>query len=208
MISHTGSLSTIQERERQLLKKNQLINNFDGFEKFLYTSSSLSWPHSNTTTRLISTSDDVINWYNDLIDEAEQYDIQNVNWVQNNIPQFIVNNEENRSLLLFFSMVGHHFDNIYFYTKSIEKSRNLGYKSKDGVSDKLLHDVLKSFNWDAKNLATDSKLWEYTFGLDLNGEQKFETPAKQRTYEVWRRILSNLPYLLNSNVLLLVQHLV
>jgi len=198
LISHTGSLSTIQERERQLLKKNQLINNFDGFEKFLYTSSSLSWPHSNTTNRLISTTNNVINWYNDLIDEAEQYDIQNVNWVQNNIPQFIVNNEENRSLLLFFSMVGHHFDNIYFYTKSIEKSRNLGYKSKDGVSDKLLHDVLKSFNWDAKNLATDSKLWEYTFGLDLNGEQKFETPAKQRTYEVWRRILNNLPYLLKN----------
>jgi hypothetical protein len=195
---HTGSISSIQERERQLLKKNQLINNFDGFEKFLYTSSSLSWPHSNTTNRLISTSDGVINWYNDLIDEAEQYDIQNVNWVQNNIPQFIVNNEENRSLLLFFSMIGQHFDNIYFYTKSIEKSRNLGYKSKDGVSDKLLHDVLKSFNWDAKNLAADSKLWEYTFGLDLNGEQKFDTPAKQRTYEVWRRILNNLPYLLKN----------
>jgi hypothetical protein len=195
---HTGSISSIQERERQLLKKNQLINNFDGFEKFLYTSSSLSWPHSNTTNRLISTSDGVINWYNDLIVEAEQYDIQNVNWVQNNIPQFIVNNEENRSLLLFFSMIGQHFDNIYFYTKSIEKSRNLGYKSKDGVSDKLLHDVLKSFNWDAKNLAADSKLWEYTFGLDLNGEQKFDTPAKQRTYEVWRRILNNLPYLLKN----------
>jgi len=193
--AHTGSLSAIQERERQLLKKNQLINNFDGFEKFLYTSSSLSWPY-NGNSRIVHTNNTVISWYNNLINLSEEYDIQNPNWVQNNIPQYIVNNIENESLLLFFSMIGQHFDNIYFYTKSIEKSRNLGYKSKDGVSDKLLYDVLKSFDWDAKNLAADSKLWEYTFGLDLNGNQKFDSPAKQRTYEIWRRILNNLPYLL------------
>ena len=194
--AHTGSLAAIQERERQLLKKNQLINNFDGFEKFLYTSSSLSWPCDINGKLLNHTTSTVINWYTNIIELAEECDVNNPDWVQNNIPQFIVNNEENRSLLLFFSMIGQHFDNIYFYTKSIEKSRNLGYKSKDGVSDKLLHDVLKSFDWDAKNLSADSKLWEYTFGLDLNGEQKFDSPAKQRTYEIWRRILNNLPYLL------------
>ena len=193
--THSGSLASIQEAERQQLKKNQLINNFDGFEKFLYTSSSLSWPY-NGNSRIVHTNNTVISWYRDIIELAEDYDVNNPDWVQNNIPQFIVNNEENRSLLLFFSMIGQHFDNIYFYTKSIEKSRNLGYKSKDGVSDKLLHDVLKSFDWDAKNLSADSKLWEYTFGLDLNGNQKFDSPAKQRTYEIWRRILNNLPYLL------------
>ena len=53
---------------------------------------------------------------------AEDYDIENKNWINNNIPQYIVNNEDNDSLLLFFSMIGQHFDNIYFHTKSIEKS--------------------------------------------------------------------------------------
>ena len=194
--AHSGSLASIQEAERQLLKKNQLINNFDGFETFLYTSSSVSWPHDINGDRLYHTTNDVVNWYSNLIDVAEEYDIDNPNWVLNNIPQYIRTNEENASLLLFFSMIGQHFDNIYFYTKSIEKTRKLGYKSKDGISDKLLFDVLKSFNWDAKNLSADSKLWDYAFGLDSNGNQKFETPAKQRTYEVWRRIVNNLPYLL------------
>ena len=55
---------------------------------------------------------------------------------------------------------------------------------------------MKSFNWDAKNLAVDSKLWEYTFGLNSDGDTKNVTPAKQRTYVVWRRIVNNLPYLL------------
>ena len=49
----------------------------------------------------------------------------------NLISKKVVNNEDNASLLLFFSMIGHHFDTIYYHTKSIEKSRGLGYKSKD-----------------------------------------------------------------------------
>ena len=191
--SHTGSLSAIQERERQLLKKSQIIQSFDGFESFLYTSSSLSWPHSGNT-RNNSSAGTVTTWSQNIITLAERFDVENSNNIQNNIPQYILNNSENDSFLLFFAMIGQHFDNIYYHTKSIEKSRGLGYKSKDGISDKLLFDVLKSFNWDAKNLAADTKLWSYIFGSE-NGETELN-PAKQRTYEVWRRIVNNLPYLL------------
>jgi hypothetical protein len=198
-----GSIAELNEKERQTIKKNQIIQGFDGFEKFLYTSSSftlstassLTWPY-NGTTRLNSSTATVTNWYENIIELAETYDIQNSNWVQNNIPQYIVTNAENDSLLLFFSMIGQHFDNIYYHTKAIEKGRGLGYKANGGISDKILFDTLKSFGWDAKNLAADSKLWEYAFGLDSNGSVKYQTPAKKRTYEVWRRIVNNLPYLL------------
>lgn len=193
--SHTGSLSAIQERERQESKKNQLVNGFDGFEKFLYESSSLSWPY-NGTTRILSTTTSASVWYNDITELATIYDNNNSNYVLNNIPQYIVNCNENESLILFFSMIGHHFDNIYFHTKSIEKSRGLGYKAKGGISDKLLFDTLKSFSWDAKNLAADAELWSYVFGKDSEGNTKETNPAKQRTNAVWRRIVNNLPYLL------------
>jgi hypothetical protein len=192
---YTGSADGIKQIERLNTKKRELLGGFDGFENFLYTSSSLSWPFDGNTKKL-STSTEVSNWYETIITLAEDFDTQNFNWVQNNIPQYIVNNDENASLLLFFSMVGQHFDNIYFHTKSIEKSRGLGYKAKDGISDKLLFETLKSFSWDAKNLNTNSHLWEYVFGLDSDGDTKALTPAKQRTYEVWRRIANNLPYLL------------
>ncbi len=193
--SATGSLAALKERERQSIKKEQLIQGFDGFEKFLYTSSSMSWPH-NGNVRLSSTNVVVENWYTNIIEVAELFDINNSNYVLNNIPQYIVNNAENESLLLFFTMIGQHFDNIYYYTKSIEKSRGLGYKSTNGISDKLLFDVLKSFNWDAKNLSADSQLWNYVFGMDSNGKIKETNPARTRTYEIWRRIVNNLPYLL------------
>jgi hypothetical protein len=194
--TYTGSIASTQEVSRQQSKKETLIAGFDGFEKILFTSSSISWPHINENQKYNSTSNVVVDWYDNIITLAEDYDIENPNYVLNNIPEFIVNNENNDQFLLFFTMVGQHFDNIYYHTKSIEKSRGLGYKSKDGISDKLLFDVLKSFNWDAKNLAADSKLWEYAFGLDSDGNTKNENPAKQRTYEVWRRIANNLPYLL------------
>ncbi len=190
-------LSEKQEREKQQLKKDQLVNGFDGFESFLYTSSSLSWPYVGTTRRLSSHSS-VTNWYNNIIELAENYDIQNQNWVQNNIPQYIVNNEENDQLLLFLSMIGQHFDNIYYYTKAIENSRGLGYKSTNGISDKLLYDTLQSLGWDAKNLAADANLWKYVFGQDSEGNDKETNPAKTRTNEVWRRIVNNLPYLLKN----------
>ena len=200
----TQTISSAQETERQLIKKNQLLQGFDGFEKFLYTSSSyttndsgsITWPYSGSTKLLSSDTVSVEPWYNNIKLLAEDYDIENTNYVLNNIPQYIRNNTENDSLILFFTMIGQHFDNIYFHTKSIEKTRNLGYKAKDGISDKLLFDVLKSFNWDAKNLAADAKLWDYAFGLDSKGNVKETNPAKQRTYEVWRRIINNLPYLL------------
>ena len=203
-VAQSQTISSTQETERQRIKKEQLEQGFDGFEKFLYTSSSkyttpiassITWPYLNGN-RLNSTNTEVKNWYDNIITLAEDFDVENTNYVLNNIPQYIRNNEENDSLLLLFSMIGQHFDNIYFHTKAIERTRNLGYQSKNGISNKLLFDVLKSFNWDAKNLAADSKLWEYVFGMDSDGNQKFDNPAKQRTYEVWRRIINNLPYLL------------
>ena len=195
---NTGSISSLHELDRQNIKKNQIIQSFDGFEKFLYTSSSLSWPYNGTdrelsTSTLVSNTNDT-GWYDTIITLAEDFDIENKNWIQNNIPTYIVNNEENVSLLLFFSMIGQHFDNIYFHTKSIERSRGLGYKQTGNISDKLLYDILKSQNWDAKNLASDNQLWSLVFG-QTNGETELN-PAKKRNFEVWRRIANNLPYLL------------
>jgi hypothetical protein len=193
--SYTASAAGVNEIHRQTQKKNTVLQGFDGFEKFLFTSSSLSWPF-NGEVKYASTSSQVINWYASASIAADVYDANNQNYVLNNIPSYVLNYDENEQFLLFMSMMGHHFDNIYFYAKSIERSRNLTYKVTNGISDKLLFDVLKSYNWDAKNLNSNIPLWEYTLGLDSNGNEKFLSPSKKRNYEVWRRILNNLPYLL------------
>lgn len=194
-IGYSGSVPSMQQIEINNIKKNQILQSFDGFEKFLFESSSLSWPY-NGNQRYDSNTNDVRDWYNDIILLAEDYDIENPNWINNNIPRYILNDENNESFLLFFSMIGQHFDNIYYHTKAIENSRGLGYKETGNVSDKLLFDILKSYNWDAKNLASDNQLWNLVFGVDSEGNDVNVNPAKKRNYEVWRRIVNNLPYLL------------
>jgi hypothetical protein len=201
--AQTGSLSAQQEIERLRAKKSSIIQGFDGFEGFLYTSSSFTlntsgsatWPYSGSN-RLNSTNQTVISWYNNLVGLATLYDNENPNYLVNNIPQYILVNPENENFLLFFSMIGHHFDTIYFYTKALERSRNLGYSSTNGVADRLLYDQLKSMSWDALNLGQDTKLWDYVFGEDSDGNVTQTNPSKKRTSEVWRRIVNNLPYLL------------
>ena len=193
--SYTGSAAGVIEINKQVAKKNSVIQSFDGFEKFLFASSSLSWPY-NGAVRYSSTSSQVVNWYASASNSATQFDVNNANYVVNNIPQYILNYEENNQYLLFLSMLGQHFDNIYFYAKSIENSRNLKYNITNGISDKLLFDILKSYSWDPKNLNSNIPLWEYALGLDSNGDTKFLSPSKKRNYEIWRRILNNLPYLL------------
>ena len=203
--SYVNELVSKQEVGKQLMKKNQILQGFDGFETFLYTSSSytsdtgslsLTWPHDISGNRLYHTNTNVTNWYASASVAAETFDLENPNWIMNNVPTFINDVENSESFHLLLNMLAHHFDVIYYYTKAIENGRGLGYKSKNGVPDKLLFDVLKSFNWDAKNLADDAKLWEYVFGVDSEGTTTNISPAKERTFEIWRRIANNLPYLL------------
>jgi hypothetical protein len=201
----TASISSQQEVEKNKEKKSKLIQGFDGFEKFLYTSSSLytttgsnslTWPYSGSVRYPTTNTTVVLPWYNNIITLADTYDRNNNNFIHNNIPEYIKNNGENEHLLLFFSMIGQYFDTFYYYTKAIENSRQLGYKDEGELSNKLIYDYLLSFGFDPKHLSVDSKLWNYAFGYDDNGRQVEQNPAKKRTYEVWRRLINNLPYLL------------
>ncbi len=201
---YTNSFTVKRDVELQTEKKNKIIGGFDGFEKFLYQyssdyttndSTSITWPY-NAGVRMVSTSNTVSDWYDNVIVLAEEFDKENKNALVQNIPSYILNNEENDQLLLFINMIGQHFDLIYYFNKAIERSRGANYSSKNGIANKLLYDKLKSFNWDAKNLAANSQLWEYLLGLDTDGNTKNTKAAKDRNNEIWRRILNNLPYLL------------
>ena len=203
--AYTASLSAQQEVQRNKDKKSKLIEGFDGFEKFLYTSSSLyttsgsnsmTYPYSASVRYPSTNTSVVLPWYNNIITLADTYDRSNNNYIINNIPQFIKNKEENDSFLLFFSMIGQYFDTFYYYTKAIENSRQLGYSDNGELANKLIYDYLLSLGFDVRHLSVDSKLWNYAFGLDDAGVQVEQNPAKKRTYEVWRRIINNLPYLL------------
>lgn len=197
---YTGSIAIQNEINRNNQSIQNVKSNFDAFEKFLYTSSSadgLTYPKENETGSLLhSTTEDVTTWYSSIISSANNYDFYNKDYLVNNLPQHVQSDEEGQEFIMFFNMIGHHFDVLWSYTKSLAANKNLEHKYNIGIRDSLVSQMLKSLGWDAKMGAQTQALWQYAFGTTEDGTSVTSMTGKERQSEVWRRLLNNLPYLL------------
>lgn len=197
--SSTGSLSLIREKESIQKKINDVKANFDGFEHFLYEStSSLAYPKESDGITLESTgSGNSVAWYNTIIISASAYDSNNVDYLANNIPTYIKNDDEQTDFILFLDMMGHHFDILWTYIKALKRNTKVEEKQRVGISDDMLKHILKNYSWIPHSSQSTSKLWEYVLGYrDSKQTQKLAISGKEYENTIWRRILNNLPYLL------------
>ena len=189
--------SKIQSKA-QLTKINDLIGTFDGFEYWLYTDtkfSDLSYPKNSNTIK--ATSDTASSdWYRSTKTLASNYDRNNVNYLNNNLPEFIKEDYQNEDFMLFMDMVGQHYDIIWAYVGGITKIKSPEHKADLGFSNDLMYAMLESLGWDGKKAYDSQYLWEYAFGQYKDGTQKYTQSLKSANEEVWRRILNNLPYIL------------
>jgi hypothetical protein len=178
-------------------KNTNLIIGFDGWETYL-TQSIFTASFSEPSTLSV---------YNDYLSIATEYDRNNNNALKNNIPLHIVDDNENLDYLLFLDMIGNYFDIIWAYIKGMSDQKKISETNLDGIEDKFLYQYLQSFGWNPKNLNSNKQLWEYTFGLNGDGElSQYNTTympddsdritPEQATNQIWRRIANNLPYLL------------
>jgi hypothetical protein len=196
---------SINERGSLLKKINQIIQNFDGFEKWLYTSTNpLAYPkflaegadgifrynlyQTNTPQAEI--------WYDSIVASSEYYDRYNVNYLSNNIPSYIQEDYDNNDFLVFLDMIGQHFDIIWVYINALKTNNFIEEKQAKGVIDSLVEPMLASMGWNPKRAFNTNFLWEYVYGTNKEGNQLYSMPLEQANNEVWRRILNNLPYLL------------
>jgi hypothetical protein len=141
-----------------------IIENFDGFEYYMYYESSSdgvngpTWPKTNSSPpyTLASTgSTDVLNWYgSDNLDSAyyggqilsgSEYDNSNPDNLVFAIPEYIREDSENLPYDLFINMIGQHFDVLYSYINDITNKHNADNRLDFGISKDLVADALKSF---------------------------------------------------------------
>ena len=178
---------------------NGLIQGFDGFEKWLYTdtqySDSLSYPKTNGIPK-DSTDTEVESWYDYIISESSNFDKYNPNYLVNNIPEFIKEDYDNNDFIIFLDMIGQHFDIIWVYIKALSSNKLLEEKQLKGATNNLIYYLLESMGWEGKRAFDSQFLWEYAFGTDRDGTQKYSMPLEDANNQVWRRIVNNLPYLL------------
>jgi len=155
-----------------------------------------------------SGSNAVETWYNSLIDLATDYDLKNYNALNKAIPEHIRDGGDSEQFTTFVNMVGHHFDVIYLYTDHLTKKNLREEHPKDGMSQDLIYDVTKNLGWTLSHGTQAKDLWEYALGVSGSGEpvwtgktttnKYLSKSQEERTKEVWRRILNNLPYIYKS----------
>ncbi len=158
-------------------------NGFDGFECYLYRSQSLVSG---------SISDTNSNYYTYVYD-AEEYDINNRDSLVNNTPEYIKMDENNNDYLVFLSMVGHHFDNIYQYIKSFPILNSKDTNSGDSYLPDIIYYLLNSFGWNTSTDFANKSLVTNYLNSANSGSQSIS--AKDKNEMIWKRILDTLPYI-------------
>jgi hypothetical protein len=185
---------------------NELIRGMDGYEKFLYTSNNtLAYPKtlyihptSGLGTYILkqTTHVDVITWYSNILSLSSIHDLYNPNLLTNNIPQFIKEDSNNKDFSTFLHMIGQHFDIIWAYIGALSRMKQIEASETKGIANTLVQHMLESLGWDTKKAFDSQFLWEYIFGTNKDGVQKYSMPLKNANEQIWRRILNNLPYIL------------
>jgi len=192
----TTTAVTAVESTKQLDNINNLIGSFDGFENYLYTSTSdIGYPKSGNSI-LPSTDSLSIAWYNSAVTDSSLFDKNNVDYLNNNLPEFIREDYQNEDFMLFMDMLGHHFDVIWVYINGLNNLRKPEHKSDLGFSNDLVYSLLESLGWEGKKAYDSQNLWEYALGQYKDGTQKYSRSLKDANEEIWRRVINNLPYLL------------
>lgn len=176
-----------KNKSNYAIKKEEIIQGFDGYENYLYFESSSyisssngvrherTWPKTNLyepytqapVAGAIATA-----WFASQSNVALDYDVHNPHNLENTIPFHVReagDGKDNANYLLFVNMVAHHFDTVYNYidgTMQIHKRSNPLYED---LSKDLVYNVLSSFGFESYQGFQFTDLWEYSMGVDSVG---------------------------------------
>jgi hypothetical protein len=197
------------ETSASLRYTSELTASIQPFPKYEVTGSSYNLITKQGKFNLYASgSDEVQTWYNNILDLATDYDMVNDSALVKSLPTHIYENPDNEQILTFVNMIGQHFDILYFYTDHILKKNLREEHPKDGLSQDLIYEATRNLGWTLSSGTKTKDLWEYALGLSGSGEplwtgkttvgKNYSKSEEERTKEVWRRVLNNLPYIYKS----------
>ena len=196
-------------------KKATLLGTMDGYENYLlkesssYESSSYgdfyttTWPKQNNTKPYLNysvSSSQVEDWFNGIIMSASLYDQNNENALNKTIPLHIGDDAANNQYILFVNMIGHYFDAAFPYIQQLNQIHDRKEGIADGFSKDLIYHIAKNLGLDFENGTSFDELWNYTLGTNSSGsyQSTYNITNEDKTKEIWKRIINNLPYLLKT----------
>jgi len=210
LINITSALSRIQSIER---KRQRVKDSFDPYENFLYYESSsyssgsnglfhdTSWPKENSSEpyRLVpSTGSTAVTWFDNMVSSASTYDFNNPDSLRNSLPEHVYADSQNNVFLEFMDMVGQQFDEVWTYTKHFTDVNKRLNNLSEGISKDVARHYVKQLGIDLTNGNNYLNLPEYLFGKSGSGDGLYESGQEKVTEEIYKRILSNLPYFVKT----------
>lgn len=186
-------------------QKSSIISKFDGYEHHLYFEhGDTSYPKvDDTKPYVLQPSSTVVSslWYFNIIEQAKQFDLYNDDYVWKSMPMYITENVENDNLKLYINALGHYYDNIWIYIKSLDTVYENKNNLNKGISKDLVSDMLKSFGLKLYNSSEEFSLYDESVGTNsdvLSLDNLDVISPSDYNKELHKRLYHNLPLLLKS----------
>ncbi len=181
-----------------------------------------TWPKYNNTKpycNMSSSHADVKRWYGSTvstdtyyggqINSASIYDAYNNDMLIKSLPSFIIQDSQNQQIFTWMHMLGHHYDILFNYVKHLTSIHSREESVNLGTPKDMLYDIANSLGIQLFNGNVSEDLWMYALGTNQTGTQ-LQTglgtgsgslqsfSGKDRTSEIWNRLINNLPLLMKS----------
>ena len=190
----------------------ELLRNFDGYERELWFESSIPYSASDETNHNIdnqyktdytypkilgipfaTTEASAVTWHSDMTTLTSNYDANNKNRLTENIPNYLWDDDDSYDFKTFVDLIGHHFDNIKIYIKNLENISSRYPKINKEISAPMASDVLESFGVSIPSITSVESLIKYVSG-DNTGSVSYKKIAD----EYYKRYVHALPFLLKT----------
>ena len=203
---------------------SSIIDNFDGFEYWMYYTSgtyggdAFPQPFPKTTTKkpytlASSGSAAALNWKASASLSGSEYDDNNPNNLIYTIPEYLREDSDNAPYEKFIGMVGQHFDTLYTYAQDITNRYNADNRLDFGISKDLVGEAIRSMginlytgNFNAYDLV-DSLVGTRVPNTLPDGQTNVNNyvtassdvvPVEDVNKEIYKRIYHNLPLLIRQ----------
>lgn len=190
---------------------NNIVGNFDHYDRFLYyESSSYSWPKSGSAKPYeVLTGVHTGSWFNTQYTSASNFDASNPHQLLNTVPEYLREDPNNSKYNTFIHLVAQHFDNIWLYAKAVTDKYDADNRLNFGISKDLIEDTLQNFGVKlySSNKSTEELFSMFTGQLYNTGSDTINTftsasvlTVSEEDYkkEVYKKLYHNLPIILKS----------
>ena len=168
---------------------SDVVDGFDGYESYLFKGG--SYAYNTNLGEFVSSS-----FVSEMDTEAREYDRNNRDNLVNNTPEYIVLDDDNNDYLIFLSMIGHYFDNLYLYIRNMPVERSAINQISGSMSVNMLKEMLTSFGWNVDDILSDKSLETAYLSSTEGGYNVLSDTDRMR--QVWNRLLVTLPQLYKS----------